>query len=91
SVKANILTAVTYSKDTSSKANIIETLTKVNSAKTNIEAVGQQANSAKANILDTDIIKANSAKQNVKTTYYSGCTYDWQLSPSEGVNRGYQS
>jgi hypothetical protein len=36
--------------------------------------------------------KPSSSHQSIKTTYYSGCNYDWSLSTSgEGGNRGYNS
>ncbi len=41
--------------------------------------------------LQTSAIKDISAKSNSKTTYYSGCNYDWTPSTGTGQNRGFSS
>lgn len=72
----------------------IDTVTNTdnNSAKANIKATTTQNNSVKAYIPTTR--QANSVKQNIKTTYYTGDTYDWNPSTNinpEGQNRGFNS
>ncbi len=47
--------------------------------------------SAQDSTLSTGTTKDNSSKSNSKTTYYSGCNYDWSLSTGVGKNRGFNS
>ncbi len=47
--------------------------------------------STQDNTLSTSTTKDNSSKPNVKTTYYSGCNYDWSSSTEVGQNRGFNS
>lgn len=77
SVKANILSSTIVSKSISSKADLKVTATQVNSGKANVVASSPQNNSATGNI---------------KTTYYTGNSYDWKLSTdTTGQNRGFNS
>lgn len=55
--------------------------------------ITSQNNSAKANIIKNNNTQSNSAKANLKTTYYTGATYDWKLSTADdnNKNRGFNS
>lgn len=67
--------------------------TQDNSVKANILVAGNlQADSVKANVL-AGTIQANSAKLNIKTTYYTGDTYDWKPAniDDNNKNRGFNS
>lgn len=69
------------------------TTTQDNSIKANIIVAGNvDANSVKANV-KAGLTQNNSTKANIKTTYYTGATYDWKLSnvDDNNQNRGLNS
>lgn len=93
STKANLLTSG-VTKNNLILANLLTSdVTKANSVISNIlaaEVTYSKDNSTIANIYTEAINKENLQKNNILTTYYCGCSYDWNLETDDGQNRGYQ-
>jgi hypothetical protein len=88
STRANITKP--FEQASSVRANIRRTETQNNSVRAQILVEGSKANSVRANISREDQESTNAVRANILTTYWTGATYDWQLSYLGGANRGWQ-